>query len=239
MAKRLGITTTTLYHHHRPDTEAEANAWLTRFIGRENARDHRTEPHSRVDDSLEHQPEGGVRAMCAWERFCSFAREPERRTVGLDARVSVAGVTYEFDPELADETVVLWWGLFDAELFAEPGDERYGPFDPVGGPVPLHRYRKHRKSRRDVRQDRVAELATRIAIPRSALAGEPDLIAREPQRIAVATRPFDGPDHFGELAFATPLKARAAIADELRVPLGKLASDDLGICSRARWCAAR
>ena len=218
----------TLYHHHQPDTEAEANAWLTRFVDRENARDHRTEPHSRIEDWLEHHPEGGVRAMCAWERFCSFAREPERRTVGLDARVSVAGVTYELDPELAGETVVLWWGLFDAELFAELGDERYGPFDPVGGPVPLHRYRKHRKSRRDVRQDRVAELATRISIPRSALSGEPDLVAREPHRTIVATRPFDGPDRFEELAFATPLKARAAIADELRVPLGKLAAEDLG-----------
>ncbi|MCB8835523.1 IS481 family transposase, partial [Escherichia coli] len=131
----------------------------------------------------------------------------------LDARVSVAGVTYELDPELAGEAVVLWWGLFDAELFAEHGDERYGPFDPVGGPVPLHRYRKHRKSRRDVRQDRVAELATRISIPRSALSGEPDLIAREPHRAMLATRPFDGPDRFEELAFATPLKARAAIAE--------------------------
>jgi hypothetical protein len=141
--------------------------------------------------------------------------------------VSVAGVTYELDPELAGEAVVLWWGLFDAELFAEHGDERYGPFDPVGGPVPLHRYRKHRKSRRDVRQDRVAELATRISIPRSALSGEPDLIAREPHRAMLATRPFDGPDRFEELAFATPLKARAAIAEELRVPLGKLSADDL------------
>lgn len=141
--------------------------------------------------------------------------------------MSVAGVTYELDPELAGEAVVLWWGLFDAELFAEHGDERYGPFDPVGGPVPLHRYRKHRKSRRDVRQDRVAELATRISIPRSALSGEPDLIAREPHRAMLATRPFDGPDRFEELAFATPLKARAAIAEELRVPLGKLSADDL------------
>ncbi len=43
----------------------------------------------------------------------------------------------------------------------------------------------------------------------------------------LATRPFDGPDRFEELAFATPLKARAAIAEELRVPLGKLSADDL------------
>ena len=130
----------------------------------------------------------GRLAFGIFAAFAEFAREPERRIVGLDARVSVAGVTYELDPELAGETAVLWWGLFDAELFAEFGDERYGPFDPVGGPVPLHRYRKHRKTRRDVRQDRVAELATRISIPRSALSGEPDLVARAPHRTAPWSR---------------------------------------------------
>jgi hypothetical protein len=47
--------------------------------------------------------------MCAWERFCAFAREPERRKVGGDARITVEGVVYEVDPELAGETVVLWY----------------------------------------------------------------------------------------------------------------------------------
>jgi hypothetical protein len=27
------------------------------------------------------------RAMCAWERFCAFAREPEHRKVGVDAAI--------------------------------------------------------------------------------------------------------------------------------------------------------
>ena len=36
-------------------------------------------------------PADGVRAMCAWERFCAFAREPERRSVGIDCRLTVAG----------------------------------------------------------------------------------------------------------------------------------------------------
>jgi hypothetical protein len=45
----------------------------------------------------------GSRAVCSWERFCTFAREPERRKVGSDARVSVAGVNYEVDPDLAGE----------------------------------------------------------------------------------------------------------------------------------------
>jgi len=49
-------------------------------------------------------------------------REPERRHVGVDARVQVDGVAYDVDPSLAGETVTLWWGLFDHELFVEHED---------------------------------------------------------------------------------------------------------------------
>lgn len=76
-----------LYHYHMPETEAEANQWLARFVDRENLRDHRHENHSRIADWFANQPPYGIRAMCSWERFCSFAREPERRKVDVDARV--------------------------------------------------------------------------------------------------------------------------------------------------------
>ena len=168
--------------------------------------------------------------MCAWERFCAFAREPERRVVGLDCRLTVAGVAYEVDAELAGETVVVWWGLFDQELWVEHGDERMGPFRPVGGPVPLHRYRKHRKSRQEVRADQVATLAGKLALPRAALSGEDGVVVvglREPAgAAAVPVRPFQGPDPFHELVFANPIAARRAIAEEIRVPLATLPDED-------------
>jgi hypothetical protein len=47
----------------------------------------------------------------------------------------------------AGETVVVWW-VFDQELWVEHGEERFGPYHPVGCPISLYRYRKHRKSRR-------------------------------------------------------------------------------------------
>jgi hypothetical protein len=84
----------TLYHFHEPKDEEEANAWLMNFLVRYNVMQHRSEPHSRVEDWLENLPPSGVRAICSWERFCTFAREPERRKVGGDARVSVDGVNY-------------------------------------------------------------------------------------------------------------------------------------------------
>ena len=215
----------TLYHFQRPDTEDEANRGLVHFIDGYNARDHRSEPHSRADDWLGHLAADGIRAMCTWERFCSFAREPERRQVGLDCRLTVAGVTYEVDPELAGETVVVWWGLFDQVLFAETGDARYGPFSPIGGAIPLHRYRKHRKSRREERSERVDALAGKLQLPRSAVFGG-DVLWAEPAAPAVIIQPFVGPDPFYEIAFPTEFAARMAIADMLRVPLGKLGDDD-------------
>ncbi|MDR3735440.1 MAG: IS481 family transposase [Acidobacteriaceae bacterium] len=216
----------TLYHFHQPETEAEANLWLAQFITTTyNAGDHRTEPHSRIDDWLAHLPADGIRQMCAWERFCSFAREPERRLVGIDCRLTVAGVAYEVDPELAGETVVVWWGLFDQELWVERGEERFGPFQPVGGAIPLHRYRKHRKSRRESRAEQVAEMAGKLVLPRAAVSGEDGVVVIRPAA-PVAVQPFQGPDQFHEFAFANPLAARRAIADEIRLPLAKLSDDD-------------
>jgi len=216
----------TLYHFHEPETEAEANRWLARFIATCNQRDHRSEPHSRIDDWLAHLPVDGVQQMCAWERFCAFAREPERRLVGIDCRVTVAGVAYEVDAELAGETVVVWWGLFDQELWVEHGAERSGPFMPAGGPIPLHRYRKHRKSRREVRADEVSALAGKLALPRSALSGEDAVVMAGAESPAVPVRPFRDPDPFHELGFASPIAARRAIAEEVRLPLAKLSEED-------------
>jgi hypothetical protein len=215
----------TLYHFHQPESEEEANQWLARFIATYNAKDHRSEPHSRIDDWLAHLPAEGLRQMCAWERFCAFAREPERRLVGIDCRLSVAGVAYEVDPELAGETVVVWWGLFDQELWVELGEERFGPFHPIGGPIPLHRYRKHRKSRREMRADEVAVLADKLVLPRAAVSGEGGVVEVR-TAAAILMQPFRDPDPFHELTFAGPLAARRVIADEIRLPLAKLSDED-------------
>jgi hypothetical protein len=187
----------TLYHFHQPTSEEEANRWLARFVRTYNLGDHRAERHSRMDDWLAHLP--------------------------------AAGVTYEVDAELAGETVVVWWGLFDQELWVERGEERFGPYRPTGGPIPLHRYRRLRKSRREVRADRVGELAQRLTLPRSALSGEDDVVLAGTERTSmeqVPVQPFRDPDPFHELNFPTALAARRAIADEIRLPLGKLSDED-------------
>ena len=217
----------TLYHFHKPKTEEEANAWLGRFLERYNGQPHRREPHSRIEDWVRNLPESGVRRMCSWERYCAFAREPESRKVGGDARIRVEGAFYEVDPDLAGETVTLWWGLFDHELFVEFGAKRFGPYAPVGGPIPLHRYRKPQKTAQQRRADRIGELADQIALPRSALDGGAEAGTQTASVLRLVSRPFVDPDPYHQLAYAGRLDALRGISDLLQRPLARLDEEDL------------
>jgi hypothetical protein len=218
----------TLYHFHRPKNEAEANLWLHRYLANYNAQPHRSEPHSRSEDWRAHLPATGLRAMCDWERYCSFAREPERRRVAGDARVTVEGVVYDVAAELAGETVLLWWGLFDQDLYVEHDNQRSGPYQPSGGPIQLHRYRKAAKSRIEERADRVALLADQIGLPRATMDGGGSALRvpavrsdTAPERLA-----FAGPDPFQQLAYPSMLVAKHAIAEEVGQPLTRLTLED-------------
>jgi hypothetical protein len=137
----------TLYHFHKPETEKQANEWLMRYLLRYNDQDHRSEKHSRLEDWLTNLPSEGLHEMCTWDQFCRFAREPERRKVGIDARINVGGTAYEVEPDMAGETVVLLWGLFDDEMYVEFDGNKYGPYFPVSGPIPLHRYRAFKRGK--------------------------------------------------------------------------------------------
>jgi hypothetical protein len=214
----------TLYHFHQPASEAQANEWLWRYLLRYNDQQHRAEAHSRREDWLAHIPADGIREMCAWEQFCRFAREPERRKVGIDARVTVEGTAYEVAPDLAGETVLLLWGLFDDELYIEYDGERSGPYYPVSGPILLHRYRAFKRGKAEERADRIRQLADHLDLPIAALAG--DEVRLQPPTIPtnIPTQPFDA----GALEYYFPstLAAKLAIANDLDQPLAKLPADD-------------
>jgi len=221
---------------HQPRDEAEANRWLRRFVAQYNAQPHRSQPHSRLEDWLANLPEGGIREMCAWERYCAFAREPERRQVGADARVSAEGTLYEVDADLAGETVLLWWGLFDQDLYVEHGEARYGPYQPVGGPVPLHHYRRHAKGKREKRAERVAALAGALRMPRAVLDRHPALAAP-----AVA----GGPSPTRIPTASSPTRAASRPSSRSRRRLGchspgwlRTSAPSSTRCSPRRWSAA-
>lgn len=162
--------------------------------------------------------------MCAWEQFCRFAREPERRKVGIDARVSVEGTAYEIEPDLAGETVLLLWGLFDRELYVEYEGTRTGPYYPVSGPIPLNRYRAFKRGAAGERADRIRSLADQLKLPIAALAGEELRLATLNLPGELPKQPFDAEAY--EYHFASIIAAKLAIADDLAQPLAKLAASD-------------
>jgi hypothetical protein len=215
----------TLYHFHKPKNEEEANAWLMQFLRRYNYMEHRAEPHSRMEDWLANLQPSGIRKMCSWERFCAFAREPARRTVGADARISVDGTFYEVEPDLAGKEVILWLGIFDEELYVENGDERYGPYTPVGGPIPLHRYRRFKKTKSQERADRIEALAKKLSLPKSAVPFDFQDSFEELKKPPVV--PFSDPDPFGEFIFSNKVAAKIAISKYLGMPLARLPQEDL------------
>jgi hypothetical protein len=219
----------TLYHFHRPKDEKEANQWLLNYVLRYNEKKHRRESHSRIEDWTMNTDPSGIREICAWERYCTFAREPERRKVGNDAQVKVDGGDYQVDPELAGFEVVLWWGLFDTVLFLEHEGKQYGPFHPSDGPIPLHRYRKYKKTRGERRADKIEKLSREIALSKEALSSDSrfaEALERElPEHTHIIK--FNDPDPFHEFTYSTVIKAKKAIAEYLGIPLSKLDSKQL------------
>jgi len=218
----------TLYHFHEPQNELEANEWLLNFLVRYNDMQHRSEAHSRIEDWQQNLPTTGIREMCTWDRFCTFAREPERRKVGPDARVSVDGIAYEVDADLAGEPVVLWWGIFDNELYVEFGEKRYGPYHSVNGPIPLGRYRSFKKTKQQKRAEKIDDLAREIQLPRAALDNNKiSVITAFTSNNDMTKIAFNDPDPFVEFAFPDCIAAKQAIATELGIPLAKVTAEQL------------
>jgi Integrase core domain len=219
----------TLYHFHKPETEAQANEWLQRYLIRYNDQRHRYEQHSRLDDWLKKLPGDGLREMCTWEQFCRFAREPERRKVGIDARISIEGTKYEVESDMAGDAVVLLWGLFDDELYVEHGGEKYGPYYPVSGPIPLHRYRAFKKSKSDKQAERIRQLADQLELPIAALSGNDVRLIPSEESVkvldAIPRQVFDTEVH--EYHYPNVIAAKLAIAEDLAQPLSKLLPPDM------------
>lgn len=216
----------TLYHFHQPETEQQANEWLWNYLIRYNSQPHRSEQHSRLEDWQANLPQNGLRDMCTWDQYCRFAREPESRRVGIDARVTIEGTSWEVEPDMAGEKVILLWGLFDDEIFVEFDNEKWGPYYPVSGPIPLHRYRAFKRGKAAERSDRIHALASQLNLPVSALSGNDiQLLTRDIEnQPELQHQPFDITEF--EYHFPTVIAAKLAIAEDLATPLAKLSGEE-------------
>lgn len=223
----------TLYRFHEPESLEEANEWLRTYLIKYNADDHRSESHSRMDDWVKNAPKEGIRAMCSWDKFCSFVREPDTRVVEGDACVSVDGIKYQLLPEMACNSVTLLWGLFDDELYVTFNGEKTGPYYPCSGPIPLNAFRKQKKTSFEKRADRVDDLASKLSIPRSALSGESSFsrnLLRDSQSVSLdlpPSIPFEEARNDVNVEFKNAIEAKSAIARMLGFPLCKLSQEQM------------
>jgi hypothetical protein len=117
-------------------------------------------------------------------------------------------------------------GIFDNELYIEYGDKRFGPYAPVGGPIPLYRYRTFKKTPTQQRADRIEALAEHLALPRVALEKNPEA-ALFLSNSEVPVVNFTDPHPFQEFAYPNALAAKRAIADYLGIALAKLPAEQL------------
>ena len=111
--------------------------------------------------------------------------------------------------------------MFDTELYVEYQEQRYGPYTPVGGPIPLNRYRSFKKTRTTKRAERIEALAKQLVLPSTAV-GTVQWEASLDNVIELPVQSFVDPDPFQELFFPNALAAKQAIADYLGRALAKL-----------------
>lgn len=165
-----------------------------------------------------------IREICTWERFATFAREPERRKVISDATIKINGGLYRVDPSFAGHNIILWWGLFDTELFIEHEGKKAGPFYPDEGPIPLNKFRAMKKTKAEKRADSIEKLSNEIALPKKALTEDtraPDALMRCPAKGTVIIK-FQDPDPFQEFTYPCIMEAKSVSLEKSRVTLNTL-----------------
>ena len=85
--------------------------------------------------------------------------------------------------------------MFDTELYVEYQEQRYGPYAPVGSPIPLNRYRSFKKTRTTKRADRIEALAKQLVLPSTAV-GTVQWEASLDNVIELPVQSFVDPDPF-------------------------------------------
>lgn len=219
-----------LFHLHRPKDLTQANEWLLNYLRQYNHLPHRSENMSRLEAWKRFLPSEGFREMCSWEKFCQIVREPETRIVGSDACVSFDGTKFQLTAEMAGSEVTLLLGVFDNELYVEFKGEKYGPFYPSKGPIPLHTYKRPLKTQKEKDADDIGHLAKTLSVPLSVMTGEtPNTVVRQLERAHVIHTPSRSIpfEEQKSLTYRNRLEAKQGIANYLNRPLAELTPEQL------------
>lgn len=103
-------------------------------------------------------------------------------------------------------------------------------YQPAGGPIPLHRFRKFKKTQAEERADAIEVLARELDLPKKAPEMDTRTLEALRRDLPLDSRfvEFHDPDPFQELCYPSVIQAKKAIADYLGIPLAKLDPVQLG-----------
>ncbi len=221
-----------IYHYQPPTNLSEANAWLKSYIATYNKDMHRREKASRIEVWKTSLPETGIREMCEWNKFCEIVREPQIREVGTDACISISGIKYQLDPNLAGESVKALIGVFDNAVHIELEGQKYGPFFPYNGPIPFGEYKKHKKTDKEKQADHIEALSRKIMVPKDVLFDQKNNIRellKESEIFAdIKSITFQSSSDCAD-CFADKIDAKLAIAKFLSKPLSTLLKEETNL----------
>ena len=68
-------------------------------------------------------------------------------------------------------------------------NNRYGPYAPIGKPIPINSYRSFKKTNTQKRADRIEQIASQLSLPASAI-GQVELITVAENVIPFPVRSF-------------------------------------------------
>jgi len=220
-----------LYQFHLPNNLEEANQWLQQFLLRYNEMPHRSGRSSRIQDWIENLPSEGFQEICTWERYCCFAREPEKRKVSSDACIQIGGIPYQLTSEMAGQEVTLLLGLFDNELYVDFENKKEGPFYPSKTVISFDQFKKWKKNTLEKQADQIKDLSEEISIPRTALSDLDDSTKQKldlhgTNLFTVPSQPFLD-EVINRQNFSDSLEAKVAIAEHLGFPLSELKETEM------------
>ena len=212
----------TLYHFHQPETEAEANLWLGRFLATTMSA-----PSGRGAFAI-----GRLARALAGRgiRRCAHGNgsAPSRVSRNGAWSVSIAcgrGGSCTRSIRTSPARRSSSGGPVRSGIVGRARREAPRTLRPAGGPIPLHRYRSFKKTKTEERSDRIEALAATLGLPRAALSGTVGPTPFGPSA-STPSIPFKDPDPFQEFQFPTVLAAKLAIADYLATPLARLSKED-------------
>lgn len=214
-----------LYRFHRPKNETEANEWLFNYLVHYSEQEHPSDSCSRIETWAKNLPENGYMEMCPWDRFTMLARQPKRRKVGNDAKVSFDGREYMVSPELIGSEVTVWIGGFDSDIYVEHNGEKFGPYQICNGVIPFNSFRTAKQTQAEKTRRHIEKIAQEIQVPKDVFQyGLKPLndIEEKITRNDIPRQKFIDPDPLEQIRFTNEISARKYISRTIGRPIGSL-----------------